>query len=63
MASSWKHTCGIKGKGREAQKANAQAFVKNTFAIDATQDEADAICLGYHILASNESKVGCFDWS
>lgn len=63
MAASWKHTCGIKGKGREQQKANAQAFVRNTFSIDATQDEADAICIGYHALHSGESKVGCLDWS
>lgn len=63
LAASWKHTCGVKGRAREEQKANAQKYVKTTFAIDATQDEADAICIGQHILRTNESKVGCFDWS
>lgn len=63
LAASWKHTCGVKGKAREEQKANAQKYVKNTFAIDATQDEADAICIGQHVLKTNISRVDCFDWS
>lgn len=59
LAASWKHTCGVKGKAREEQKANAQKYVKNTFAIDATQDEADAICIGQHVLKTKPS----FNWS
>lgn len=50
LASSWKSTCGVKGKRREEQKKNAQLYVKNTYGFDPTSDEADAICLGLHVL-------------
>ena len=50
VSSSWKKTCGITGSVRNQQKKNAQLFVANTYNVKATQDEADAICLGTHIL-------------
>lgn len=62
LASQWRKTCGIaEGRGRTRQqvKAAAQAYVKKQFNIDATEDEADAICIGKHILISND----CYDWS
>lgn len=60
LASSWKSTLGIKGKNRPEQKRNAQDFILNTFKIKPTQDECDAICIGYHHIL-NKSKN--FDWS
>lgn len=44
--SAWKAFCGIKGRKREEQKANAIKFVKNKFNIDVSEDEADAISIG-----------------
>lgn len=35
------------GRKRAEQKKAAQNFVKNHFNLDVTEDEADAICLGY----------------
>lgn len=58
LSSSWKSTCGVKGKNRSEQKKNAQLFVLNNFNIKATQDESDAICLGYHAIIKDD-----FDWS
>lgn len=43
---TWKSSLGIKGKGRQEQKQNAQTYVMNTYGVTATQDECDAICLG-----------------
>lgn len=60
--SEWRKTCGLplgRGVKRAQQKAAAQAYVKDTFAIDATEDEADAICLGKHIVI----QTNCYDWS
>ena len=58
---TWKSGVGIKGSRRAEQKKNAQAFVKKTYGIDATEDEADAICIGTHILKKKVSND--FDWS
>lgn len=58
-SSVWKKTCGIKGKQRNEQKKNAQNFAIDTYKIKPTQDEADAVCIGFHILKNNSK----FDWS
>lgn len=49
-SSSWKSTCGIKGRIRNEQKANAKKFAETTYQVNLIQDEADAICIGYHCL-------------
>lgn len=48
-ASQWKGFAKIKGKNRIEQKRNAQAKVLEIFDITATQDEADAIMIGYYV--------------
>lgn len=48
-ASSWKSSCGIKGKNRAEQKRAAQEYILIKYGYKATQDESDAICLGEHI--------------
>lgn len=50
LASSWKSTLGIKGKGRTEQKQNAQKYVIEKYGIKPTQDIVDAICIGVHYL-------------
>lgn len=50
LASSWKSTCGIKGRNREQQKANAQKYIEDKYSFHPTQDEADAICIGEHAI-------------
>ena len=59
MASSWKHTLGIKGANRAAQKKNAQEYVLQNYNIKAIQDTVDAICIGLHYCRENAG----FDWS
>lgn len=56
-SNTWKSKCGIRKLGREKEKKAAQDFVNTIYRIKVTQDEADAICLGYSCLQSD------FDWS
>ena len=73
LAGTWKSTLGIKGKNRVEQKRNAQEFVQNTYNIKCSHDEADAICIGTHILVKEgiiqkpKNKTSfiedVFDWS
>lgn len=60
LASVWKSSLGIKGKDRTAQKKAAQAWVKQTYNVEPTQDECDAICIGAHYV---KNKVEVFDWA
>lgn len=46
-AVSWKSTAQVKGRGRAEQKRNAQFKVEDWFGEKVTQDEADAILIGY----------------
>ncbi len=46
----WRKACEIKGRKREEQKANAIAWVKEKFNKDVTEDEADAICIGWYLV-------------
>lgn len=48
LASQWKSKFNIKGKARAEQKRAAQQYIETTFNIKATQDECDAICIGYY---------------
>ena len=50
FSGSWKKTCGIRKTYRNEEKKAAQQFVLKTYGVSATSDEADAICLGYHVL-------------
>lgn len=46
----WKSKLGIKGARSKEQKKAAQSFVKKNYGIDASEDEADAICIGTYTL-------------
>ena len=45
--TAWKSCCKIKGRKRVEQKLNTQKFVKEKYNIDVSEDEADAIGIGY----------------
>ena len=46
----WKATFKIAGKGRAKEKKLAQEYVFNTYGIRCTEDEADATCIGAHVI-------------
>lgn len=61
--SSWRSILNTKfkfkfGRARAEQKKRAQEFVKEYFNTEATEDECDAICLGYAGILNLESKKG-----
>lgn len=58
LAATWKSFLGIKGKARSEQKKNAQGYVMQTYGINPTQDECDAICIGAYQTQYNKN-----DWS
>lgn len=53
-SNTWKSTLKIKGKNRSEQKRAAQDYIKEEYEISCTQDEADAICIGTHMLKNSE---------
>lgn len=56
--SHWRSLLNIKGRARAEQKENAIAFVQEKYKIEATSDEADAICIGaayYESLKTNNN--------
>ena len=57
-AATWRKTCGVKGRVRSEYKPAAQAHVLEKYKIQATEDEADAICIGEHGV-----KNFSLDWS
>lgn len=56
-SSSWKSTCGIKGKARAEQKRNAQIYIEQKYGIKVIQDICDSICIGEHYLHEKNSII------
>ena len=56
----WKSTIKIAGKGRETEKKLAQKYISNNYGINCTEDEADAACIGVHVIKKENSS---FDWA
>ncbi len=59
-SNTWKSTLKIKGKNRSEQKKNAQNYVQERYNVKCTQDEADAICIGTHMIIA-ESGISWAD--
>lgn len=45
--TAWKSFCGVKGRKRQQQKESAIQIVKNKFNLSVSEDEADAILIGF----------------
>lgn len=56
----WKSTVKIAGKGREKEKALAQKYIIDNYGVSCTEDEADAACIGVHVIQKENSS---FDWA
>ena len=56
----WKSTVGIAGKGRDREKPLAQKWIADNYGFKCTEDEADAACLGAHIIKNEKES---FDWA
>lgn len=58
-SSTWRSGLGIKGSQRSVYKKNAQEYVMRIYSKAATEDEADAICIGSHYI-KNEKMSSAF---
>lgn len=56
----WKSGVGVKGPNRAAQKKAAQDWVENKFNIRPTEDECDAICIGWYYFNPKPVKTGAW---
>jgi hypothetical protein len=56
----WKSTVKIAGKGRETEKRLAQKYIVDNYGVSCTEDEADAACIGVHVIQKENSS---FDWA
>lgn len=56
-SSSWKSTCGIKGRARAEQKHNAQIYIEQKYGIKVIQDICDSICIGEDYLKKKNSII------
>lgn len=54
LSTVWKSNLGIKGRTRQEQKRNAQAFVLQKYNIKVNQDTSDAICIGTAYIQQNQ---------
>lgn len=60
--ATWRKSCEIKGLHRTDKKKSAQLKVNEWFGIDVTNDEADAICIGYYATAAEKKNTKLIDW-
>lgn len=60
--ATWRKYCNIKAKTRVDQKRAAQFYAKETYGVDATQDEADAICIGAYCANKSGKRQEMVEW-
>lgn len=60
--NTWRHSCGVKGKTRTDKKRSMQLLVKQWYNINVSEDEADAIGIGYHLVSFIEKNTTITNW-
>lgn len=63
FSSTWRSAVGVKGKSRADKKKSAQLLVKKEFGINASEDEADAICIGKYGAITFSKEVDMISWN
>ena len=58
----WRERCGITGKYRTDKKKSAQLKILDWFNLSVTNDEADAICIGYYATAAERKNNQIIQW-
>ena len=49
--NTWRHYCGVKGRSRTEKKRSMQLLAKQWYAVNASEDEADAIGIGKYTVS------------
>jgi Holliday junction resolvasome RuvABC endonuclease subunit len=60
--NTWRSYCGIKGANRIKKKESAQDYVREKFGIVASQDRAEAICLGVYVASQCKFDTEMISW-
>ena len=55
--NTWRSHCGVKGKTRVDKKRSMQNIVKKEFDVSVSDDEADAIGIGYAYTRTNLNRL------
>lgn len=60
--NTWRHSCGVKGKTRTDKKRSTQLLVEQWYGIKVSEDEADAICIGRHLVTFIQKNTEMTNW-
>ena len=60
--NTWRHSCGVKGKTRIDKKRSMQLLVKQWYDINVSEDEADAIGIGRHLVTYIQKNTTVTNW-
>ena len=60
--NTWRHSCGVKGKTRTDKKRSIQLLVEQWYGIKVSEDEADAIGIGRHLVTFIQKNTETTNW-
>ena len=60
--NTWRNVCGVKGRARADKKRSMQLIAKQWYDINATDDEADAIGIGYYMTTVVNKNTTVSNW-
>lgn len=60
--NTWRCACGVKGRTRTDKKKSMQLLARQWYNIKATDDEADAIGIGYYLSTTITKKMEISNW-
>ena len=60
--NTWRHSCGVKGKTRTDKKRSMQLLVQQWYNLKVSEDEADAIGIGYHLVTFIQKNTSVTNW-
>ena len=60
--NTWRNTCGVKGRVRADKKKSMQMIVKNWYGINVSDDESDAIGIGYYMAKTVGKNIAVINW-
>ena len=60
--NTWRHSCGVKGKTRIDKKRSMQLLVQEKYGVKVSEDEADAIGIGYHLTSFVQKNTTVTNW-
>lgn len=60
--NTWRHSCGVKGKTRSDKKRSMQLLVQQKYDVKVSEDEADAIGIGHHMVNFIQKNTATTNW-